>query len=764
MKYSRQNNNTEKPSQTPWLLYGLLFALLLSVAIAAAHSSIRFTGIQCAEFRDEMIYGINIDRTTNQVFAISRETGTGIFRSVDQLSESGITTFPDIEVTKDGRVYLLREKYKTNNSVTMHLVQWNLKNNRMKKIREIPVGTDRTLVDFVIVGDNFYFLFYGKDDQGNDKKTAGVMMADGTYRELENAENAVLWQDNVAGVSLSDLPYEGVRLPASRILYNILLYTLLIFAAEILISLIWLWWKTSRRQADIVVRLVIWSIILFVVLIPGYNKYRHEYLYEYTSESELRACAVEAELLEKMTDSSLVEDLVSRRIDPKQSVYSGKLRGTNMNTAIAWKENGQVVFMGDLFGYGVPVLRLSQGSLKDCVDKVWGQDRTEGFLYVGSRGMHAMVMHPMKTQSGQDAVICVQTPMRTVLFEFYIMRRKIVYVGLLIWIFILWDVFFILYRSLLPLKKMKKAAADLAAGQLETRVTVKGQNEFAYAAREFNAMAEKLQKQQKGADIYSCFYEAFLPMNIVRRAAGKNMTAALQPGYFQKTEALVLALSLPDVPSGAAELVKLQEELAEMAVGNAGSILSYGEGTITAVFPDNAGEALRCVLLMQRRVQEAAGRPAYMGMTAETILLQTEGNQSRRCIRVQYSGEAKTLAEMAAHLGEAMILTESLWKRAERTGSVFHFRKLGRIIWKDYVPEDGLQALMDAEMTAERDAKELTRPEFEAGVEAYASGDYYTARRQMIYCLDQVPGDRTARCYCLNCDRKEPPAICQAQI
>ena len=764
MKEPRQNTNREKTSQTAWLVYALLFAVLLSVAIAAAHSAIRFTGIQCAEFQDEMIYGINIDRTTNQIFAISRETGTGMFRSVDQLSESGITTFPDIEITKDGRVYLLKEKYRNSDNVTMHLVQWNPKNNRMKKIREIPVGADRTLVDFEIVGDNFYFLFYGKDEQGNDKKTAGALMSDGTYRTLDNAENAVLWQDNVAGVSLSDLPYPGVRLPLTRILHNILWYTLFIFAAEILISLIGLWWKTRQKQAGIMARMAIWSLILFLLLIPGYNRYRRQYLYEYTSESEMRACAAEAELLERMIDSTLVDDLVSGRINPKQSVYSGKLRGTNMHTAIAWKEKGQVVFMGDLFSHGVPVLRISQGSLKDCVDAVWGSDMTEGFLYVGSRGMHAMVMHPMKTESGQDAVICVQTPMRTVLFEFYLMRRKIVYIGLLVWIFILWDVFFILYRSMLPLKKMKKAAADLAAGQLDARVFVKGQNEFAYAAREFNAMAEKLQKQQKGADIYSCFYEAFLPMNIVRRAAGKNLTAALQPGYFQKEEALILALSLPDVLSDAEEQAKLQEELAEMAVGNDGNILSYEDGTMTAVFPDNAGEALRCALLMQRRVQDAAGRPAHMGMTAETILLQTEGNQSRRCIRVQYAGEAKALAELAAHLGEAMILTESLRKRAERTGSVFHFRKLGRIIWKDYVPEEDLRALLDAEMTEERAAKELTRPEFEAGAEAYAAGDYYTARRQMIFCLDQDPGDRTARCYCMNCDRKEPPAICQAQI
>ena len=49
-------------------------------------------------------------------------------------------------------------------------------------------------------------------------------------------------------------------------------------------------------------------------------------------------------------------------------------------------------------------------------------------------------------------------------------------------------------------------------------------------------------------------------------------------------------------------------------------------------------------------------------------------------------------------------------------------------------------------------------------VQSYAAGDYFTARNDMIRVIDDNPGDRAARSYILNCDRKEPPAVCQTEF
>ena len=63
-----------------------------------------------------------------------------------------------------------------------------------------------------------------------------------------------------------------------------------------------------------------------------------------------------------------------------------------------------------------------------------------------------------------------------------------------------------------------------------------------------------------------------------------------------------------------------------------------------------------------------------------------------------------------------------------------------------------------------REAKERTGKIFEHGIRAYAAGDYFTARNDMIRVIDDNPGDRAARSYILNCDRKEPPAVCQTEF
>lgn len=80
----------------------------------------------------------------------------------------------------------------------------------------------------------------------------------------------------------------------------------------------------------------------------------------------------------------------------------------------------------------------------------------------------------------------------------------------------------------------------------------------------------------------------------------------------------------------------------------------------------------------------------------------------------------------------------------------------------EYSSGGELYALMDAELPDVRRKRERNLPDFEKGVSAYASGDYFTARVQMIQCLLTDPDDRTARSYCLNCERKEPPVICKA--
>ena len=92
----------------------------------------------------------------------------------------------------------------------------------------------------------------------------------------------------------------------------------------------------------------------------------------------------------------------------------------------------------------------------------------------------------------------------------------------------------------------------------------------------------------------------------------------------------------------------------------------------------------------------------------------------------------------------------------------FQFRCLGRIGRNGYEPEAPLYELLDANTASRKAIRKYTTSVFEQGVSAYASGNYFKARNDMVRALELDPEDLAARCYILNCDRKEPPKVCQA--
>jgi hypothetical protein len=126
------------------------------------------------------------------------------------------------------------------------------------------------------------------------------------------------------------------------------------------------------------------------------------------------------------------------------------------------------------------------------------------------------------------------------------------------------------------------------------------------------------------------------------------------------------------------------------------------------------------------------------------------------------SGEAWRLCGLAELYGDGLILTDAIVKETEGKGSEFHFRRLGKVAFEEYCPKEELYELLDAETAERSKIRTMGRTRFEAGVSAYSEKNYFMTRNAMISCLDADPEDRAARSYVINCDRKEPPVICQA--
>ncbi len=742
-------------------------ALLLTAILAAAFvlpgSSIKFTGLQNIRSSGDTIYGINLNGTVNELFELSSETGTGRFLKVMQFDKAGSIVFPDLEISDEGEVILLEEKYSgAEDEAALVLVRWNREKNKLETIREVEPKSGDVLVDYMIKDGNYCFLFYTNGAGEGESLNAFALTPQGTYLPMEYNEEDD-WDFRVTGVSLSSMPHSGVRLPTATVLIRILKVFLLLLAGEILVWGVWQWWQTRQYRPGLLVRLSAGTAAVLILLMCLFYGMMKSYLYNYVSKNEIYACMVESELFGRMMNRDVLDDLVAGRSNASTAEFSDMLEMGGINSAIAWYDEDGLHIKGDLFCRGIYQSSMTEGSLKDCVDAVCGTETPQGFLYAGRRGLHAMALRPEKTASGLDTVLCVQIPMREFQHSFHEILINVISACQMASLCILLGTGLVLSMCLSPFKRLRNAVSELAAGKLDTRVRVRGHNELASVASEFNLMAEELENTRAGADIFRSFYEAFWPMNLLRKITGKRFNSYLKPGSHTEARAVTLAVKAAGTEKfGEEALQELLAGLIETVRDQEGSVISFRDDRLTAVFPGNAKDALTAAVQIQRIMEEKTGRIGHMGMAYGMVRIYTAGIREHRAMLTEDSGEAWRLCGLAELYGDGLILTDAIVKETEGKGSEFHFRRLGKVAFEEYCPKEELYELLDAETAERSKIRTMGRTRFEAGVSAYSEKNYFMTRNAMISCLDADPEDRAARSYVINCDRKEPPVICQA--
>ncbi len=745
------------------IVAALLFALVVSVLIVLLNSFVIFTGVQTVRHLDGVTYGINVNGTRNEIFAMNDETGEGQFLKINQMGQNGITTFPAMEVAENGTVYLVREHFQNGNVDSVDLVRWDLDRNRLETVWQLPDTDDKNLTGFTMKDGSWYFLYYTEDAMGNGTETAYGLTADGQYSKLDSVDD-MEWNLAVSGVSLSSLPFKSVHQRPVVIAVRIVLVLLVILVAELLLWIGHIWWRSRRRKHRSILHMAVYTTIAFVILITVISAIMRRGVFNYIASHKIYSCEVEAEVLASAMDQTLLEDLANGSAEADLSELQYTLGNHwNLFTGVALYRGDDLVLDGDLFLHGRDEATIDDGSLKELIDMALLTGERTTTIYAACHGANALVLQPVKTESGKEAVICVRAPLRETLYDAYMIRRHIIRIcyGILAGLLLI-TIAQILW-GLAPLGKLGWAMDELAAGRLGARALVRGHNELAYAAMEFNLLADQLEEKQGRAEKYRQFYEAFLPMNFLRKITSDRFPSSFKAGSYEEAETILLSLRVPaGIAEGSAECRQLLASLTEIIEENDGSVVAFKEDGLAAAFMGTLEDALFCALQLQRKTQEETGKNAFMGMNSAVTGAFVAGNEQRREIYVRRNAEVDTLLELSTMLHNALTLSVDPedFRRAQKSG--FHFRRIGRMSLGEYSSGGELYALMDAELPDVRRKRERNLPDFEKGVSAYASGDYFTARVQMIQCLLTDPDDRTARSYCLNCERKEPPVICKA--
>ncbi len=734
---------------------GIAAALLLFIVLSGLilnFSVMEFSSIDGTVVRGDEIYGINSSEIWTEVFRVSAGTGVGEFYRIDRISHKGIVTLSEPRISEDGKYYFDKLTCKDDGSVELQTFRWDPGHRRI---------TDCT------------------GAAGVPEKESGSGVSAGEPNGL-----SVLNYDNGSVITLkadgAEYSVKGVRIPIKQYL----IYMLMALAVSALVFLILAAFEyqyLTRYRMGLRMRLSLVTLIPILLLSPVAEYFLRSFFYTYACRSVMNHCSDTAALNTGTLDEALLERIIEGReelTDEKMEALwlYGDPQGVRKSLSelgeedelfidesftVAYQDGDELVLIGPEKDLGSNRLIIRDGSLKGYLETVFKNMEPGCRLAdLGARpGAFAFV--PSVLDSGRVILVGSYMPMNQVLAEFHERRVRIEFSLLAIVLLIIAVMLLVISSCLDPLDDLKEAVMKEASGDITARSKVSGLNEVSHTAISFNRMADQIEQQSEGADSYKVQYQAFLPSHFLHRITGNNLSTILTPGTCYETEAVIAEFRGP-WPEASSDASFVRKAIAESKANGAYMIRPVTERNMVLAYVGQTEPALGTVVELARQQIGEGGTPVPAGIASEKIRLYVVGNAERMAVDADDSGEAGQLSKIADILGIPVILTEQAYLDTIQKDTKYHFRLLGCIGCDGYAPERPLYELLDAEEAWSREKKEFTQSIFEDGVRAYASGDYFYARNQMVRVLKAYPEDLAARSYLLNCDRKEKSAVCQA--
>ncbi len=745
----------------------VLLFLILTAGIVRDHT-FYFTSLDSALMQNGEVWGINSEGKDATVFRVSVDTSIGSILRVPLIENQRIITISDPFVS-DGQLHLRKTFYEENGTFTEQQVYWDQSKNKLVECSERPAGAA-----------------WNDSDEGRvteiDPPAGSSMRNKGRVQICVRKDGEIRILDCVRSA-----PGKTPRRILLALLCSLLLGIVLFVAGNLL--------TYYRLYPGAWIRMGILVLGMMFLLIPLAERQLSRSLYDYASKYALFHCRDSAYLHTLSIDGPQLRRFISEkdRFSPERMGEIWKYgmnedsSGTDLQDTVisyekdqdrrdAWSlyddyvinEESCIIFKQgpnyrafyDVQNQEAPWLTKISPVHRKYLERAFSSGTAQSFITVTGKQRYAAAFVPTETEAGQRVLVGTRIPLNGILYLFMRVRFRTIRLFM-----ILTGILLVLLMAgsriaLRPLDSLKTAVRELTAGNLKARVEARGFNELHGLAKVFNLMAERMEKQSEGTDSHRLFYEAFLPASLLRRLSGRSVIGALRPDAVYRGD--VCSLVIDPGRTEEEEKSSIYENAVRSAEQFGGHHAGMDGALIKLVFTEKSKSALRAVTDLQQSLIADHKPFAWAGMAFCPVELCVIGNEKRMNVVEQDSSEAESLSGIAAALQIPVILTEGLYLDVIRSTTKLHFRCLGRLSGGDYTSREPLYELLDANTAGAKAAREFSRAAFENGVNAYVSGDYFTARNEMIRVLELDPEDLAARCYILNCDRKEPPTVCQA--
>ncbi len=326
------------------------------------------------------------------------------------------------------------------------------------------------------------------------------------------------------------------------------------------------------------------------------------------------------------------------------------------------------------------------------------------------------------------------------------------------------------YMLLSSVRKLRKSVMEMANGNWDATFQVRTQDEVGDLGEQFNRMAHHIRTYIKDITSFSEASHRFVPQQFFKYLGKKGILDIHLGDQVQQNMAVMVAnirsfnkLSKQLTPKQNFDFMNaFLKRFSPFVRKEDGLISKYLGAGFMALFPSHSDDALRAAVNIRRDLAAfndtlaASGIPPVdMGMAIHKgpLILGIVGEEQRMEGNV-ISDDVNlttTLERMSDAMGASVLVTKTFFDQL-RSPERFRHRSLGRvhIDGKDEPLE--LIDVYEGESEQTRGLKDLTKEQFERGIELCQEGRFYDARETFIEVIRINRMDKAAKLYFYLCD------------
>ncbi|MCM1498014.1 MAG: HAMP domain-containing protein [Clostridium sp.] len=331
----------------------------------------------------------------------------------------------------------------------------------------------------------------------------------------------------------------------------------------------------------------------------------------------------------------------------------------------------------------------------------------------------------------------------------------------------------IYFAVLLPIRRLKKQAGQIAEGRFGCEVKVRGHDELAEIAVAFNSMSRSISRHMEEMKRLNDVYYRYVPSKILSLLK-KSSIEDIRPGNGVNAMLTIFSLQLADFDrsirrKNTTEMIedinRVLNACVPVVAEQNGMVENFQNAGFNVVFDNGCGAALfSAVTICQKlnglvKEKQLDQNQVGIGIAYGEVMLGIVGQESRMAaITVsQYRDTACWLQSIAERYQAHILITQTAAERIPDFWATYHIRTLG-FLYNTYTGySDRIYDVYDGDCAEDIESKNETKEWFERGVEMYCVRNFSGARKQFIEVLKRFRRDRAAKEYLYLCDKYSLP-------